>query len=433
MKTKPISAMLVFALLILIVLSSALVSCGDKKDDAENTDSADAKTETNAESDIQVINPDTDNVDPDNTDTAVSDTETEISTADTEINTTNTEKDTSNEVTTAQNEKNTEKESDVTTSPAETEKNDKNNNKDKDTENTSSVTTEDTTSPVKEPDTEPITTDTSPIEDPKTDTQPEREVVSLKYVALGDSIAQGYGLTNFSSERYSSLLGSYIDDLEYYDCKTYNYAVSGDDSQKLISVLKSGTAVELENADIVTISIGANNILGVSVEKLSQYYIFSMIRDETLRKAKLQQIYDELQTSTENGIQTFINDIPTIISLIKKSAPNARIIFQTVYNPFKSMDLTFDDFGDTPFTLSEETDRLVIRLNDAIYAATKSSGYEVCDIYSVFAKETGVVNCELYEINYNDIMSSMMAVDPHPTSKGHTLIADTIFAQLALK
>lgn len=429
MKTKPISAMLVLALLILIALSSVLVSCGDKKDDIENTDSTDAKTETNVESDIQVINPTPDTVTPDDTDTAVSDTETEISTADTEMNTTDTEKDTSNEVTTAQ----TEKEPDVTTSPAETEKNDKDKDKNKDTENTSDVTTEDTTSPVKEPDTEPVTTDTEPIEDPKTDTQPEREVVSLKYVALGDSIAQGYGLTNFSSERYSSLLGSYIDDLEYYDCKTYNYAVSGDDSQKLISVLKSGTAVELENADIVTISIGANNILGVSVEKLSQYYIFSMIRDETLRKAKLQQIYDELQTSTENGIQTFINDIPTIISLIKKSAPNARIIFQTVYNPFKSMDLTFDDFGDTPFTLSEETDRLVVRINDAIYAAAKSNGYEVCDIYSVFAKETGVVNCELYEINYNDIMSSMMAVDPHPTSKGHTLIADTIFAQLALK
>ena len=203
--------------------------------------------------------------------------------------------------------------------------------------------------------------------------------------------------------------------------------------ERFINILKKGIATELTDADLVTISIGANNIMGVSVEKLGEYYLYSMIRDEALKKAKLKQIYQELKDVTEAGTKRFIEDIPTIIRLIKKVAPDARIIFQTVYNPFKNMELILEDFGDEPFSIAEETDKLVKALNDAIYAAADENGYEVCDVYTAFEAENEVVNCELYDIDLEDIMSSMMAIDPHPTEKGHILIADTIFAHLALK
>lgn len=244
------------------------------------------------------------------------------------------------------------------------------------------------------------------------------------YVALGDSIAYGYGLIDFDSERYSAIIDSKLSETENYT--SFNYAVNGDDSTDLINLIKSGGAPELKYADLITISIGANNVLGTSLAKLSEYYLYeSSVTDENLKNIRIPQIYNEMMQQNSDGIDRFSTDIVTIVELIKNEAPDAQIIFQTIYNPYRKLDLSFD-FIENTLDLAKETDRLVTSLNEIIVSNAEALGYDVADVYSTFDTLENVVNADSFTGNISDFATSIFEADPHPNKHGHQIIAETI-------
>ncbi|MCD7783436.1 MAG: GDSL-type esterase/lipase family protein [Firmicutes bacterium] len=252
----------------------------------------------------------------------------------------------------------------------------------------------------------------------------EMTVYTIKYVALGDSICYGYGLDSPETERYSVLVASYIDAYEYYECGEYNYGVNGQTSSELLETLKNGEITELSDADVVTVSIGANNILSPATSFFINYVAASLIEDDTTRNAALASLYTDFISELDAGVAAFEADLPEIIENIYKSAPIAEIIFQTVYNPFRNFDLAIDT-GNGEVSLSELADVYITKINDIINGNWGVYGYEIADIYTAFESEIDVVFADAAG-------TSLLSFDPHPTAKGHELIAKTIFALIYL-
>ncbi|MCD7776675.1 MAG: GDSL-type esterase/lipase family protein [Firmicutes bacterium] len=258
----------------------------------------------------------------------------------------------------------------------------------------------------------------------ETDDYGERTVYTIKYVALGDSICYGYGLDSPETERYSVLLSSYIDAYDYYDCGEYNYGVNGQTSGELLESLRSGEIAELEDADLVTVSIGANNILSLATPFFISYLSSYVIEDTDARNEALSALFESFTASLQAGVDDFESDLPEIISEIKSKSPNAEIIFQTIYNPFRSFNYTIDT-GSGEVSLSSLSDEYITKINNIINSNWAVCGYEVADIYTAFASEIDVVFCDAEG-------STLLSFDPHPTAKGHEVIAKAIFALVYL-
>ena len=88
-----------------------------------------------------------------------------------------------------------------------------------------------------------------------------------KYLALGDSITAGYLLKDPTNEAFASIFA------KEYNLELTNEAVTGDESGELLEKLSN---YNIDDYDVITICIGANDILGEFIDKF-----------ETLSKAEL--------------------------------------------------------------------------------------------------------------------------------------------------
>lgn len=224
-------------------------------------------------------------------------------------------------------------------------------------------------------------------------------------VFFGDSIAAGYGLANEENERYSSLIAA------KYGCEVYNYAVSGDDGKDLLTLLAEGGCEQLENATVIVLSIGANNVLKAAYA-LVPYF-------ESLQNGTAQGNLDvtEVMSEVADGIDRFKTELPQIIASLRAVNPDAQIIFQTVYNPYR--DFTEFKVEQNGFTLSfaAVSASSVISLNDVIENGAEANGYTVCEVYTPFKE---------YEGNLINALPDGSNVDPHPNKEGHKLLAELV-------
>ena len=224
-------------------------------------------------------------------------------------------------------------------------------------------------------------------------------------VFFGDSIAAGYGLADEENERYSSLIAA------EYGCEVYNYAVSGDDGKDLLALLAEGNCEQLENATVIVLSIGANNVLKAA-HALVPYF-------ESLQNGTAQGNLDvtEVMSEVADGIDRFKTELPQIIASLRAVNPDAQIIFQTVYNPYR--DFTEFKVEQNGFTLSfaAVSASSVISLNDVIENGAEANGYTVCEVYTPFKE---------YEGNLINALPDGSNVDPHPNKEGHKLLAELV-------
>ena len=110
-------------------------------------------------------------------------------------------------------------------------------------------------------------------------------------------------------------------------------------------------------------------------------------------------------------------EIPQIIEAIRKLNPNAKIYFQTVYNPYKGMNVSLKEVTEQ-LKLDDYGERSVANLNAPIEALADSLGYEIVPVWTEF-EESGkdLVNAGISLLPFN------ISVDPHPNWQGHELIA----------
>jgi len=257
-----------------------------------------------------------------------------------------------------------------------------------------------------------------------------------KYLSLGDSIAAGYGLKNIPEERYSNLLTKELSkNGETYDL--VDFAVDGMDSSDLLKQLSDSFNKELtsavSSASVITVSIGGNNFL----KPLTDIFMSSGANnisnpgnisinpeqiDESLITFYLNALftpgskeYSNIAKAMDRACDQFKSDLDKIINILGKNK-NAKIIFLTVYNPYK-------DFSKIK-NFYDATELYIGRINDIIKEKSKGN-YIVSDAYTAFKNSTQqVVNARLSQTNSN--------LDPHPNAAGHKLIYKTIAHSLGL-
>jgi lysophospholipase L1-like esterase len=204
------------------------------------------------------------------------------------------------------------------------------------------------------------------------------EADTTKFVLLGDSIAQGYGLGEDYTDWYDLGYGKLIADANGYDY--VNHAIGGHTTYNLNARLQEEAVIsDVADADIIAVSIGGNNfLLGGMYQMILEGVLFNK--------------YDLV----DKTIAEFYIDFGLAIDKIKAINPDAQLLVQTLYNPR-------NDF------IGKVYQRAVDLLNQTIIntAAERNGVYEIVDVYSAFGKH----------------MEYIQKDQIHPNEAGHYVIA----------
>ena len=149
-------------------------------------------------------------------------------------------------------------------------------------------------------------------------------VTQLNYVALGDSIATG---TVYPGKVNVSYVHSFYDYLKSLNSSSTvvlrDLVYDGDTSSQFLNRLNTDTVIRsaLATADVVTISIGGNNLMQAARNNSIVGYDFFNISSVV----------------AESGRKAFETDWPQIVQLLNDLTlnPNCKIIVNTIYNPYR--------------------------------------------------------------------------------------------------
>lgn len=285
-------------------------------------------------------------------------------------------------------------------------------------------------------------------------------------VVFGDSIAEGYGLSE-TEYNYGQIIADYIGG------NVSNYAKAGDETSDTLS--KITTADDLKNADVVIISSGANDIIHYSsnfmlklfsrIGCLAEGYTIDDVPEKPTFNQMMQMInIDELKnfvstsnpSSTQNiialnaeitklstnltitdsdrnyekyerVIQTrVIANTEKMVEEIKAVNPDARIIVQNIYNPLQLEESYIPGNYKQMFTLlkpifDEVIDSYIEQMNGI-------EGIEVADIYTDFTAGDGYA---WYFTGFEDAPVKEFRIQPNQA--GHLAIAVNILELLGEK
>lgn len=204
------------------------------------------------------------------------------------------------------------------------------------------------------------------------------EAKKTKFVLLGDSIAQGFGLGEEPADWYALGYGKIIADANGYDY--VNHAIGGHTTYNLNARLQEDAVIkDVAEADIIAVSIGGNNfLLGGLYQMIIEALLF-----------KKYDLADEIADE-------FYVDFGLALDKIKALNPDAQLMVQTLYNPRD------DIFG-------EVYQYAVDLLNSNIrkIAEERKGAYIIVDVYTPFVGHTEYIQDDQI----------------HPNETGHYVIA----------
>jgi|GEM_PF-2060019 len=212
-----------------------------------------------------------------------------------------------------------------------------------------------------------------------------KEDQSLNYVALGDSLAAGVLSDNSLGSGYPVFIKDGIKKEHGYDVTLINEGVPGYTTTQVLEQLKdndNNVRNALENADLITIDAGANDLLqAVDIENIDPENPGETIKD------------------VQEVIKLININMSTILKEINEVNPNAPIYVMGYYNAMPYLE-----------GMQDLIELAVGMMNDTIQASTENGGA----IYiPTFASFEG--NYETYLPNPENI---------HPNEVGHQVIAD---------
>lgn len=243
----------------------------------------------------------------------------------------------------------------------------------------------------------------------------------VNYVALGDSIAKGYGLKDAGTESYVGRIAQALEG-QYSAVRMINLGENGLRSDELLKILTDPTNKQhdtymtaIKNADIITLSIGSNDLL--------QYVSRETDLDEFKKNG------DRLFTQ---ACEQFEKNIPVIIDAISDNAPQAQLFVNNIYNPCH--DISFHISEKIIKNLDEMAEKYIVQIN---------KGFETEKIQSVFnqknkgkKKEYFLVDVKGAFENSGEKLINMVItwgdIDPHPNKEGHRVIAELIIPKISL-
>lgn len=196
----------------------------------------------------------------------------------------------------------------------------------------------------------------------------------LNYLVIGDSIAEGFGVTNRNDSGY----GKIVADTNGYNYK--NLGHMGYTSEDLLDFVENNSTYEyyIEWADIITISVGGNDFLldnpvGLVLSGIIHYY-------------------KPFDTRAERFNQNF----EALIEAIRELNPDAVILVQTLYN-------TWTTFAYDIFQAAAD------RINAEIYSYLEKNpdSYYIVDTRAAFYKNPSLITSDTI----------------HPNAEGNVVLA----------
>lgn len=267
---------------------------------------------------------------------------------------------------------------------------------------------------------------------------------ALNVVSLGDSIARGYGCK--PEEAYGYLLAQQIKTdtaSKGYTVNFANYGTDGDATTDLLDKLGSDSEIDhsLEDADIVTISIGGNNLmrgvykefaLALNLDVNSPTFESDLMKaiqtaDSTTLLEKLAPIFT-YDPNAKAGTDTpcerlraiadaYQTDIAAIFQKIQSLNPDVKILLTTIPNPTKDA------------VLGTALDPYIQMYNDYIRSKCAVAGkIYVADSDAAFQNYTGSDPLTFTVVDWTD--PSKTVLDPHPTPFGQLVMEQTHYAQI---
>ncbi len=252
----------------------------------------------------------------------------------------------------------------------------------------------------------------------------------IKFVALGDSIARGHGLSDPENCAYPAIVCESVrQNLPDTEVDFYNYAHDGDTTGNLLEIVKNG-APELDGADIVTVSIGANNILlpfFSCLSRLTSVLGLSPSASESTDIAdRVENVFEsvnsflkseEFASSMSQGVETAKSDLSEIFAEIKRRAPSAKVLVMLVYSPYHNTVISLP-YIEQKIDLGTLCDLWVSRLDAVLRDASLTSGFYMVDCYTPMLDKKGLLNVAI------SLFPPRFSIDPHPNVSGHVSIAN---------
>ncbi len=292
-------------------------------------------------------------------------------------------------------------------------------------------------------------------------------------VLLGDSITSGYGLAE-SEYAYGEILADYL------GAKVDNYAQPGAESGDLKNLVSSNKEVDasLKDADLVVISIGANDMMHFASNRLltvakgagclkDEYADAVVPEDPTLSdvknmidKAKIKAFTSDLSNmitvstelsklSNDLGITSanknasrykrvieteVIPNITDTISKIRELNPDAEIMVETVYNPIVFEPTYFEKTYDSSYrslldNLVVKFDSVLTSFSTQLSECAAANDATLIDVYTTFD------SLDLSGARHTWYFDKMQDknIDIHPNQAGNIAIAADILNTLSIE
>ena len=246
---------------------------------------------------------------------------------------------------------------------------------------------------------------------------------SASIVILGDSIAAGDGLSA-GEMTYADYLSA------YNGGNVTNLAVSGYTTGNLLTFLEDASNAEtVSAAAVICVSIGANDLIQpakayfqtlkkddeTAMDTIKRYAQESTSKALSLLAGLTREISEPKKTAKAN--------IDAITAKLRSLNPDAKIIYQTIYNPaelparyFRTEKYSDSDISNYQTLCSYIGNNLEI-LNKAMRA---QEGVEIADVYKAFG-------------GAGWMFSRILEKDIHPTPLGHAMIASVYMEMLGTK
>lgn len=223
----------------------------------------------------------------------------------------------------------------------------------------------------------------------------EKNTLDVNYIALGDSVAIGQNSYGDIGYGYSDYISEYFAKNDRLDFYTKGFAKSGYTTEDIMEDIEINKTIEVDNetisikealreSDLVTLSIGANNLLkGLSPSNFSSKF-------ENLVESKKE-------------IDEIVKDVKILVEEIKKYAKN-KIVLVGYYNPFPRLTI-----------IKEELDELV-KYSNNLYE-------DICD-------DLDIICVDIFDIFEENTKYLPNPLDIHPNTQGYKEIADRIIKEI---
>ncbi len=240
------------------------------------------------------------------------------------------------------------------------------------------------------------------------------------YVALGDSIADGYRLPGYTGPGSAPARSFPVLLAEDLGAELVPLAVSGMDTDGLLSALDTQTYREaLRSAEYITLTIGSNDLLHPAIQQLTALSDSAAEGDLRSLLNSLGSV-GELLTSQEAQevyaarTEQFQKNWETIIARIRALNPHAEIYVTNFYNPYALLEYSL---GSMALHVGSVAQTYLDRMNAWLESSPSAGEYRVADVRDVSTN-----------VSFNALSAKGLDLDPHPDAEGHRLIRRRILA-----